>query len=69
MKLGGWVRCTKISEFKCQGQRSKSPAAKTAKCGILFGSRPLGRGPRPAFFSAAVLGGASTTVGESAHAV
>jgi len=30
---------------------------KTKKCGILFGSRPLGHGPRAAFYGA-VLGGA-----------
>jgi len=29
---------------------------KTKKCGILFGSRPLGSGPRAAFFSGAVIG-------------
>ena len=45
---------------------------KTKKCGILFGSRPLGRGPRSSFFSVAVLGArasASSTVGKSAHVV
>ena len=39
------------------------------KCSILFGSRPLGRGPCAAFFSRAVLVGAATPVGKSAHAV
>jgi len=68
------VHCTKISpelEFGVKGQRSKSPGTnKTKKCGILFGSRPLGRGPdRKPFFSAAVLAGAATPVGKSAHAV
>ena len=29
---------------------------KNEKCGILFGSRPLGRGPRAAFFSGVILG-------------
>ena len=47
---------------------SRSPWTKNEKC-ILLGSRPLGRGPRAAFFSAAVLEGASTPVGKSAHAV
>ena len=46
---------------------------KTKKCGILFGSRPLGRGLHAAFFSGAVLGArssaSSTPVGKSAHAV
>jgi len=47
------VRCTKISpEFEFQGQRSKVKVKvtddKNEKCGILFGSRPLGRGPRGA---------------------
>ena len=47
------------SNVKVNGQKSRSPGTKkTKKCGILFGSRPLGRGPRAAFFSAAVLGGA-----------
>jgi len=41
-------------EVKGQGHRDK----KTQKCGILFGSRPLGCGPRAAFFSGAVFGGA-----------
>jgi len=46
------VHCTEISpEFECQGQRSRSPVTKnTKKCGILFGSRPLGHGPRGIFF-------------------
>ena len=54
------MRCTKIlPEFESQSQRSKVKVTgdkKTKKCGILFGSRPLGRGPRAAFFSGAVLG-------------
>jgi len=50
------VQCTKTSpEFECQGQRSKVKSQghrdkKRQKCGILFGSRPLGRGPRAAAF-------------------
>jgi len=54
MKLGGYVHCTEISpEFECQGQRSKLKVTgdkKTKKCGILFGSRRPGRGPRAALF-------------------
>jgi len=54
MKLGGYRHCTKISPvFDCHGQRSKVKVIgdkKTKKCGILFGSRTLGRGPRAAFF-------------------
>jgi len=42
---------------------------KTKPCGILFGSRPLGRGPRVASFSGAVVAGATTPVGKSAHTV
>jgi len=42
---------------------------KKKKRGVLFVSRPLGRGARAAFFSGAVLGGAATRVGKSAHAV
>jgi len=38
---------------------------KTKKCGILFGSRPLGRGPRVAFFREQ----STTPVGKLAHAV
>jgi len=59
VKLGGKVQRTKISpEFECQGQRSnvKEIGDKKRQCGILFGSRPLRRRPRAAFFSAAVLG-------------
>ena len=68
------MQCTNISpEFECQGQRSNVKVTgdkkKRKKCGILFGSRPLGCGPRAAFFSGAVLGGTSTSVGKSAHAV
>ena len=45
------------SNVKVKGQRSRSPRTKkTKKCGILFGSRPLGRGPRVNFFPAAVIG-------------
>jgi len=51
----------KISpKFEFGGQRSKVKVTrdkKTKKCGILFGSRPMERGPRAAFFSGAVLGG------------
>ena len=54
------MRCTEISPgFECQGQRSKVKVTedkKTKKCGILFGSRPLGRGPRAKFFPGAVIG-------------
>jgi len=52
MKLGSYMHSTKISpKFECQGQRSRSLEIKiTKKCGILFGSRPLGRGPHVAFF-------------------
>jgi len=51
------VHCTKISsEFECQGQMSRSPGTKTKKCGILFGSRPLGAVLIRHFFSGAVLG-------------
>jgi len=62
------------SKVKGQGHRGK----KMKKCGILFTSRPLGRGPRAAFFfgsdlrgrSPAVVSSAtSTPVGKSAHAV
>jgi len=59
-------------KVKGQGHRGQK---KRKKCGILFGSRPLERGPRAAFFSRAVLGGVSTPVGtatpvgKSAHAV
>jgi len=64
------VRSTKIStEFECQGQRSRSPGTKTKKCSIVLGSRPQGHGPSAAFISGAVLGGAATPVGKSAHAV
>jgi len=64
------VRSTKIlTEFECQGQRSRSPGTKTKKCSILFGSRPLGGGPSAAFIPGAVLGCAATPVGKSAHAV
>ena len=49
------MHCTKIlPEFECQGQRSRSLGT---KCGILFGSHPVGCGPHAAFFSGAVLGG------------
>jgi len=66
------VHCAKISpEFECHGQRSRSSGTKkTEKCCILFRShRPLGRGPHAAFFYGAILGGTSTPVGKSAHAV
>ena len=56
------------SNVKVKGQGHLGQK-KTKKCGILFGSRPLGRGPRAAFFSGAVLAGAVTPVGKSAHAV
>jgi len=65
---------------RCAGQKSRPSSnvkvkghrgQKTKKRGILFGSRPLWRGPRAAFFSAAEIGGARSTtqVGKSAHAV
>ena len=50
------MHCTKISpEFECQGQRSKVKdqghrGQKNEKLRHFFGSRPLGRGPRAAFF-------------------
>ena len=73
MKLGGYVQGTKISpEFACEGQGSKVKASRDKKrksATFLFGSRLLGRSPCVAFFSGAVLGGASTPVGKSAHAV
>jgi len=46
------------SNVKVKGQRSRSPGQKNEKCGILFWSCPLGCGPRAAFFSGAVFGGA-----------
>jgi len=57
------MHSTKISpEFECQGQRSKVKVTgdkKTKKCSILFGSRPLGRGPFVRhFFGSGVVGGA-----------
>ena len=73
MKPGDWVHCTQISpEFECQGQRPKAKVSgdrKRKKCGILFGSRPLGRGPHAAFFPRAVFEGVATPVGKSTHAV
>jgi len=72
MKLSGYVHCTKISpEFECQGQRSRSPETKNDRPKVpFFGSRPLGRGPRAAFFRNRSSGAWSTTpVGKSAHAV
>jgi len=39
-------------KVKGQGHWGQKPT----KCGILFGSRPLGRDPRVAFFSGVVLG-------------
>jgi len=39
-----------LAEFECQGQRSRLPGTKTKKCGSLFGSCPLGRAPRAAYF-------------------
>ena len=39
------------SKVKVTGETPK-------KCGILFGSHPMGRGPRAALLSGAVLGGA-----------
>jgi len=59
-KLGSYVHCTKISP-KVRMSRSKVTITgdkKNEKCGILFRSCPLGRGPH-----------ASTAVGISAHAV
>jgi len=46
----------RISRLKVKGERSRSPWTKAKKYGILFASRPLGRSPRAAFFSGAVLG-------------
>jgi len=65
------VHCTKISpDFECQGQRSRSPGQKNEKVRHFFWSRPLGCGPIVRrFLSGAVLGGAATPVGKSAHAV
>jgi len=42
---------------------------KTKKSGILFGSRPLGRGPRAAFYGAVLGGTVTTPVEKSAHAM
>ena len=50
---------TSRSEVKNQGHR----AQKTKMCGILFGNRPLGRDPRAAFFSGAVLEGVNHYAG------
>jgi len=47
--------------FKVKGQGHWGQ--KTKKCGILFGSRPLGRGPHAAFFSGAVLRGMALYMG------
>ena len=61
-KLGGWVHCTKklarvrMSRSKVKGQGHRGQK-NTKKCGILFGSRPLGRGPPAACFSGVVLWG------------
>jgi len=73
MKLGSQMHCTVISpEFECQGQRSKVKVTGDKKrksatfCSgvVLWGARSS-----CGIFSAAVLGGASTPVGKSAHAV
>ena len=57
-KLDSYVHCTKISpEFKRQNERSKVKVTGTKKT------------KSAAFFSGAVLAGAATPVGKSAHAV
>ena len=64
-------------ELECQGQRSKVKVTGTKKNekmrGILFVSRPQGRGPGADIFrelsSGARSSGSSTPVGKSAHAV
>ena len=56
MKLGGYVHCTKVShEFECQSQSSRSSGTK--------------KNEKVRHFLGAVLGGASTPVGKSEHAV
>jgi len=70
IKLDSYMHSTKISpEFECQDQRSRSQGLKTKKCGILFGSRPLGARSSCSIVSGVVLWGAATPVGKSAHAV
>jgi len=56
LKLG---RCKKSRPSSNLGSKVKGQGRlgrKTKKCDILFGSHPLGRGPRATYFSGSVLG-------------
>jgi len=70
MKRDGYDHSTKISpEFERQGQRSRSPGTKNQKVRHFVRESSSGAWSSCGILSGAVLEGASTPVGKSAHAI
>jgi len=59
LNVGQWnltVRCNVQKYRQSSKVRGQGHSGQKQKCGILFGSRPLGRGPRAAFYREWFLG-------------